>query len=46
MFHLDDHPENRELSRLHAKFQTRLLAAKAFFFVALGVAALVLAFKL
>lgn len=46
MFHLDDHPENRELSQLHAKFQTRLLAAKAFLFVALGVATLVLAFKL
>lgn len=46
MFHLDDHPENREMSQLHAKFQTRLLAAKVFFFVALGVAALVLVLKL
>lgn len=46
MFHLDDHPENQRLSQLHAKFQTRLLAAKVFFFVALGVAALVLVLKL
>ena len=46
MFQLDDHPENRELSQLHAKFLTRLLAAKALFFAALGVVVLVAAFKL
>ena len=36
----------KKLASLHAKFQVKLLAAKALFFVSLGVAALVLAFKL
>lgn len=46
MFYLDDCPESQKLSQLHAKFQIRLLAAKMFFLVALGVSVLVLAFKL
>lgn len=44
MFEYMHDPE--KLASLHAKFQVKLLAAKALFFIAVGVAALVLAFKL
>ena len=44
MFEFLEEPEKQV--RLQAKYQRMLLAAKALFFVSLGIASLVLVFKL
>lgn len=41
-----EYDESRKIQKMHAKLQVALLATRTLFFAALGVAALVLAFKL